>query len=179
MKKIIIALITICALGVVFYEGYTIAQKQIKNKQTIYSDNTAQFIHKNPSDTLTSMTQKKPGIYYYGFPTCPWCLELLPVFDNVLRQQGKKAYVVNTHSEIYTSADNILLENFFVNHTNQKRLTVPFIVIIKNDKKVTTHIGTVSGHNASESRMNNQQNKNLTEKLDKLVRAAPKENDNK
>lgn len=172
MKKLITIIIAICVAGIVFYGGYTVAQNQVQNKQMVYGDKTEQFIHKKLSDTLDSMTKYKPGIYYYGFPTCPWCLELLPVFDSVLKQQGKKAYVVNTRADNYTSADNILLEKFFVNHTDKKRLTVPFIVVIKNNKVTMTHIGTVSGHNATESRMTNGQKKELTEKLKQLVKEA-------
>lgn len=76
---------------------------------------------------------------------------MLPIFDSVLKQQGKKANVVNTRANNYTSEDNVLLERFFVSHANQKRLTVPL-------------------HNANESKMTNKQKKKLTEELSSLVK---------
>lgn len=128
-----------------------------------YVDKTPQFIHNSPNKILNNMINKKRGIYYYGFSTCPWCQELLPNLNSVLRSKKLKAYVVNIRAKNYTAKDNIKLENFFIkNVTKNARLTVPLIVMINKNKKVKVHVSTVVGHNAEVQRMTPKQKKKLT-----------------
>ncbi|MDE1809283.1 hypothetical protein CS331_021470 [Klebsiella pneumoniae subsp. pneumoniae] len=42
---------------------------------------------------------RQQGIYYFGFPTCPWCLELLPILDKELEKESMNAYAVNTRGD--------------------------------------------------------------------------------
>lgn len=78
-----------------------------KNSSLLYNDKTNQFIHKNPSTIINKLTSKEAGIYYFGFPTCPWCLELLPILDDALVEENETAYVVNTRGK------NILMKTIF------------------------------------------------------------------
>lgn len=136
-----------------------------------YNDKTSQFIHNDPHTVINKLEKKEKGIYYFGFPTCPWCQELLPIFDNSLKTNKLKSFIVNIRSSNYTSKENIKLETFFINHISEKkRLSVPLIIMIKNKKEIRTHIGTVSGHNAEITKMNLSQKKALLAKLNNMCK---------
>ena len=49
-----------------------------------YNDRLPVFVHEDSEQIIHKLVRKKEGIYYFGFPTCPWCVELLPVFNEVL-----------------------------------------------------------------------------------------------
>ncbi|MDR2661182.1 MAG: transporter [Lactobacillaceae bacterium] len=169
MKKTILLIFLVFIFGGICYGIYNVADMQNDNKKIIYNDKTKQFIHNTPTSSISMMAKTKQGIYYYGFSTCPWCKELLPIFNEVLKKQEKTSYVVNVKSKQYTKADDLILKKFFKNYTNEEQLTVPFIVVIDSNGNVLTHVGTVSGHNAIESRMNDKQKNKLIQQLSKIV----------
>lgn len=170
MKRVSLIILSLCLLGAGFYVTYALAVRQTQIKTPVYQDKSPRFIHDAPEKTLAAMTGKaRPGIYYFGYPNCPWCVELLPVFDRELKRQHKQAQVVNTRADNYRSVDNIVLEKFFIKHTFEKRLSVPFIVVIQKDGKVKTHVGTVKGHNAPLASMTREQHSRLEKQLRELI----------
>lgn len=158
---IVMIIIMIC-LG-----GYHLAKKQVTSE--VYHDKTSQMIRELPEVSLKKLSDKQQGLYYFGFPTCSWCLALLPIFDERLERLNAKSLVVNTRAEDYTSQDNMLLETFFIKYTAEKRLTVPFVVAINSKGEVKTHIGTVDGHDATKEKMSKEQVKTLNTILDNLI----------
>ena len=70
----IVMIIIIICLG-----GYYLAKKQITSE--VYYDKTPQMIRELPEVSLKKLSDKQQGLYYFGFPTCSWCLALLPIFD--------------------------------------------------------------------------------------------------
>lgn len=167
-KKKLLSIIVICVvLPTLFLISTNFVNKESGGTGT-YNDQTAQFIHEAPSRTLASLKAKKSGIYYFGFPSCPWCQELLPVFNTVLKKNKLKAYVVDTRSSTYTSKDNIVLEQFFIHYINKKRLVVPLIIMINQDGKIKNHIATVPGHNAEMKKMTSSQKRKLEVELNQM-----------
>ncbi|PCS06160.1 transporter accessory protein [Lactococcus piscium] len=147
--------------------GYYLAKKQVTSE--VYHDKTSQMIRELPEVSLKKLSDKQQGLYYFGFPTCSWCLALLPVFDERLEKLNVKLLVVNIRAEDYTSQDNILLETFFIKYTSEKRLTVPFVVAINSKGEVKTHIGTVDRHDATKEKMTKKQVETLHTVLDSLI----------
>lgn len=167
-KTKIVILIVILGVIVFLICSYAYANN-IAGGTGKYDDETAQFVRITPRKTLDKMMSKKEGIYYYGFPACPWCQELLPVFNTVLKKKHLKAYVVNVRSKKYTSEDNIKLKRFFTKYINKnEKVTVPLIIMIKGNKEIKYHISTVDGHNAKIQRMTSQQFKKLTVIIEKM-----------
>lgn len=158
----IVMIIIIICLG-----GYYLAKKQITSE--VYYDKTPQMIRELPEVSLKKLSDKQQGLYYFGFPTCSWCLALLPIFDERLEKLNAKSLVVNTRAEDYTSQDDILLETFFIKYTAEKRLAVPFVVAINSKAEVKTHIGTVEGHDATNEKMTKKQVETLHTILDSLI----------
>ncbi|MDI4585176.1 transporter [Oenococcus sp. UCMA 14587] len=162
-KSYFVAILCFLLVGF-FFGGYKLAQINGGGSFPSYNDKTRQFVHeKSTSETLSLIERKNPGIYYFGFPSCPWCQELLPLFNEELKKKELHAYVTNVRASNYTSKDNIRLEKLFIKNTNQPRLSVPFIIEITRKHKIITHVGTVKGHNAELSKMDSKQ-KNLLKK---------------
>ena len=168
MKKAIKQLIGIAMMIIIIcLGGYYLAKKQISSE--VYHDKTPQMIRELPEVSLKKLSEKQQGLYYFGFPTCSWCLALLPIFDERLERLNAKSLVVNTRAEEYTNQDDMLLETFFNKYTAEKRLTVPFVVAINSKDDVKTHIGTVDGHDATKEKMSKEQVKTLSTILDNLI----------
>ncbi len=146
---------------------YTIATKE--QKTAPYNDKTAQFIQQDPTKVVGNLVNKKQGMYYFGFPTCPWCLELLPVLDTELEQAQTTAYIVNTRADNYTKNEDLLLNEFYKKYTKDKDLSVPFVVAINSSQEVKVHVGTLKVHDASKNKMSNKQKQKLSSLLNEFI----------
>lgn len=167
-SKILYVIITLVVVIGIFSLGLFVADNSGGGTGS-YEVNTPQFEHRSAGETIGSMAEGKAGIYYFGFASCLWCQELIPVFDKELKSENMKAFVVDTRADSYTSMINIELEKYFIAHTSEKRLLVPFIVFINSKSEIKTHIATVKGHNAIESKMTSKQKDELGDKLEKLI----------
>lgn len=104
------------------------------------------------------------GIVYFGFPTCPWCVEAVPLLNDVAIEKDVDIYYVNKRSDVNIkdeeSAEKVteLLDESFgllVNEeTNKPTLYVPEVIAIKDKEIVAHHTGTVNGHDAHVNTMN-------------------------
>ncbi|KRN50733.1 hypothetical protein IV49_GL001818 [Kandleria vitulina DSM 20405] len=65
---------------VVFILTLTLINSYVQKSENAiaYNDHTPRMIKTSPSDIMKRIREKKQGIYYFGFPECPWCIELLP-----------------------------------------------------------------------------------------------------
>ena len=111
---------------------------------------------------------KTSGIFYFGFPTCPWCRNLLPELFAAMQENGlSKLYyynpkairdkkVLNESGVVVTEVetgpeyqyllerlDEVLPEYEGLNDPKIKRLYVPFVVVLKDGKIVGHHLSTL------------------------------------
>ena len=163
-SKIIIGII-------VFLLTLTLINLYVQKKHGViaYNDHTPRMIKTSPSDFMKRFREKKQGIYYFGFPECPWCIELLPVLDESLQNANEKAYVLNTHNQAFNQSLRQELTVFYKRHVHQKRVYVPLVVSINAKKDIKVHLDTVKGHNAKVSRMTKAQRKELRHILDQMI----------
>lgn len=153
--------------AVVFVGGYVITNKV--NGTSPYVDETAQLVKENPDDVVNRLEAKEQGMYYFGFPTCPWCVELLPVLDKELQADHSKAYTVDVRGEQYSDADNAIVKKFSQTYTKEDKLYVPFVVAINSSGEVKVHVGTVDDHDATKDKMTKDQEQRLVKILDKMI----------
>lgn len=103
------------------------------------------------------------GIIYYGFPSCPWCIEAVPVMNTVAKEYDLSIYYVNKrsqesadHPEEEKKAIEILDAAYGLDkdeETNEPRLYVPEVIVVKDGEIVGHNMGTVKGHDAHERKM--------------------------
>lgn len=135
-----------------------------------YLGESPQFIQDEPAEILKKMVNKTPGIYYFGFPDCPWCQGLVPVFQSVLADEGKQSWVVNIRDKSYTSTDRRQLASFFKEHRSEPEVAVPFVVAISKSGSVVTHVGTVPTHHATQAPLTKEEESQLRQLLTTVVR---------
>lgn len=165
MKKFI-SILSAFLLGIslIYYFVFSTSYKS----ESFSIEHSQQFISSPISTTMEYLTKNKSGIYYFGFKQCPWCQELLPVLDEVLKEEQLSAYAVDTKDKSFSEQYRTELEIIY-NKYETGGLSVPFLIIIDKYGVVSTHVGTLDDHDATKNKMTMEQKKKLKKILKKLV----------
>lgn len=120
------------------------------------------------------------GILYFGYPTCPWCVEAVPIMNEVAKSYDLSIYSINKKSEDsianeqgFQEMTTILDEAYGLDvddKTGEPRLYVPEVVIVNKGKITSHHMGTVDGHDATQRTMNEDEAKLLKSIYKKLFK---------
>lgn len=158
-KLLLAIILLLCIIFIVASKWMIGTDKDIE-----YNTNTPQFIHGAPEEVIRKIEAKEEGIYYFGFATCPWCIEFLPILDDALATTNQKAYVVDTRDARFT--DNLVnrLELVYTQY-HDGELSVPFLVVISEDTSMKTHVGTLENHDAYTEKLTGRQKEELEELL--------------
>lgn len=111
-------------------------------------DNRVKYL--DEGNVLTYL-KEKTGVFYFGYNTCPWCRNIVPVLiDTVKENDIDTIYYVDTHSLDLTSTKDELFsflgDNLRSDEDGEKILAVPDVYFIKNGKIIGHHLGTVDGY---------------------------------
>ena len=115
------------------------------------------------------------GIVYFGYSTCPWCRNSVPILIDVAKKNKLKViYYYDIHEEnldsikkeLYEILDPYLREK----EDGKKDLSVPDVYAIKKGKIKGHHIGTVSSYKNPTKGMNKKQKKELEDIYDSLIK---------
>lgn len=111
------------------------------------------------------------GIIYIGFDTCPWCLEAVPVMNEVAKDLGLSIYYVNKkdpqnqeHPEWVEKTTEILNDAYGleVDENNKPVLYVPEVIVVKGGEIVSHHMGTLEDHDATKRKMTDSEKEELS-----------------
>jgi len=112
---------------------------------TIDEDNPIKYLdYEGVEELLTSGT----GVIYFGFPSCPWCRNVIPVlFDVADKNNWDTIYYANprelkSDETKYNKLLDILSE-YLRESEGKKVLYVPDVYFVKDGKIVGHHISTV------------------------------------
>lgn len=165
MKKIIKILI---GFIIFFISLFFIATKWNSGERD-YNINTAQFNNSlSPVEVLDKIEDRETGIYYFGYSTCPWCIEIVPILDEILRVKNTQAVVVNTKSESFSEEIRKRFEEMYRKHSKED-IVVPFIVVVDREGNITTHSGTIEEHDARRRKLIDKEKEQLKEKLVRMM----------
>ena len=131
---------------------------------SIDNDNPIVYLTaKEASEKINSDT----GVFYFGFPECPWCRNLVPILVDTLNEYTMPFYYYNAYEirdnkhlddngdivvdkegtkEYYEIVDilkDYLGEYSGLNDNSIKRLYFPTIVFVKEGKILYVHTGTL------------------------------------
>ena len=135
-----------------------------------FDTKNSMFEESDMEHLLTAIKEKKTGIFYLGFPKCPWCEEAIPILNDIAKENNQNIAYVQTRDDaselIYTPDQKKTLISYASAYMNQDdkgeyQIYVPFVLVIKEGKVVAGHVGTVDGHDAHERKMNDQEKKEL------------------
>ncbi|OCN05112.1 hypothetical protein A4S06_01645 [Erysipelotrichaceae bacterium MTC7] len=185
MKKFLCLLCAMCMVGVVACgkEEKTPnvcgvdCEKADVSEYEAFKDENHVFLEVNMNEANDFLESKEfTGVIYYGFPTCPWCIEVLPVLNDVAKTYDMNVYYVDrendenkAHPEWREKATKILDDAFGLEKKDgEPNLFVPEVVFVKNGKIVGHHMGTNDDHDATERKMNDKEIKDLTSVYESL-----------
>ena len=145
-------------------------QKNIMKEYKISDHN---FETKKFSEIVQDLEDKVPGVYYIGYPECPWCMYLVPHLNDALKEHDLTAMYLNPQEPEFKN--NVALAERF----NAFRLSfpdgvanegsVPFVIVIAKDGSVQGHSGTAPSHDARTNDMTDMEIEYLQARLDRLL----------
>lgn len=133
------------------------------------------YVKENLTDLYEDITTtKETYLLYIGFTNCPWCQELVPVLNEVAKENSLSVYYVDINS-LSSEENNTLdslkayLSDWLYKENGESVLYVPDVAFIKDGQLVGNHIGTVSGHDAYAEKMTDEQKAELKQQLQDLI----------
>lgn len=179
---IIVALLFLGGIYIYFQENYRFKlEYEIYNniaytngkkiKVNIPFENKVKYVQeKNLKEVLTTKT----GVVYFGYPTCQWCRNAVPVLiDAINHSQIETLYYVNVEEVSSISIKELLDPYLKEDEEQNKRLYVPDVYFIKDGKIIDHHLGTVESYKNAFEKMNEEQKQELKEiyqeKLAKII----------
>lgn len=143
-----------------------------KIKVNIPYDNKIQYLDEKE---LLTFLQEGTGIVYFGYNTCPWCRNAVPILiDTVKKNNIDTIYYADIHKlnissireELYSILESYLEEN----ETGEKALAVPDVYFIKEGKIIGHHIGTVDSYYNPYNEMSDSEKKELSSIYEELIK---------
>lgn len=165
MKKIGIVFLTICMVFTLV--GCNVSENNVDTSTDAYQfkqdyesyneSENAIVVHidenspiKNVSiEEVFSLLQEKTGVLYLGFPTCPWCRNMIESLIAAAKEEGVEISYFNprtikdTENEKYEELKKVLEEYLETNSEGEKTLYVPDVYFIKDGTIMGHHLGTL------------------------------------
>lgn len=146
-------------------------------------DNQMKYVD---SDEVIDILEHKTGVIYFGFPSCPWCRNIVPIlidaaketgletiyYANLLEERDSKhldedgnIVVDQEGSENYHKIVDLLKDKLGVyeglEDDSIKRLYFPTLVFVKNGNVEDIHIGTLDSQKDPYKALNHKQKEKL------------------
>lgn len=141
-----------------------------------FMDSDHVFVSATFADVLEAIEKKQTFVLYVGFSTCPWCLEAMPILNEVAKEYDAQVSYINTRPDHTKESELRKLENAdyaaFVdvagdvlseNEEGQKHLYVPFVFFFKEGEIIAYHEDTFPEHDAHERQMTEEENQRLAQ----------------
>lgn len=133
-----------------------------------FVDNEHQFIKTKMSDFLLKLDANATGVYYFGYSTCPWCVEAVPILNDVAKRHDMPIYYIDKKAETSTDEESKKIESRLgdkleLDDEGNPHLYVPFVVAISEGTVRSYHTGTVDAHDAHERKMTEAEKAELTQ----------------
>lgn len=143
-----------------------------KIKVEIPYDNKIKYLNE---EELLTFIKEGTGILYFGYNTCPWCRNVIPILiDTVNKNNIDTIYYADIHnldiSSIKEELYGILADYLRKNDENKRVLAVPDVYFIKNGKIIDHHLGAVDSYYNPYEKMTSSQQKELTNIYEELIK---------
>ncbi len=135
------------------------------------------FLSLTMDQAVEMIEAKDTFVLYIGFEDCPWCIEALPILNDVAKQDDKQVYYVDTRAdgEDIRNEENdayVFLQSYFEPYlAEDKIIYVPAVIAIENGEVQAYHEGTVDGHDAHERQLTEDEKDMLKSSYEKLMQS--------
>ena len=122
-------------------------------------------------EAINLFENKESGIMYFGYSNCPWCIEAVPIMNEVAQNLGKEIYYVATRdsdrNQLYTEEESEKILSYIGEYEDRDEegnlhIYVPLVVVFEDGVCVSGNLGTVDSHDAHERKM-------IEEEIDQLT----------
>lgn len=136
------------------------------------------FTEISMDDAIDYFVNKKSGVLYFGFETCPWCIEAVPILEQVANQQSVEINYIKTRDEdrnlLYTDEQKTKITEYISDYMSDNdegvlTLFVPLVLVVKDGVVLDGHEGTVEGHDAKERTMTDEEKSELEQIYTELL----------
>lgn len=187
-KKILIITVIIVIISIVAIITYTDAELHFKIsyeyinyieynngkkiKVSIPANNKIKYVS---NTELLDILNKQTGIVYFGYNTCPWCRNAVPILiDAVKKNNIETIYYADIHKlklssikeELYSKLSQYLHED----NEGEKVLAVPGVYFLVDGEIVCNHTGTVESYHNPYNKMTKEQQEELLDIYDKCIK---------
>ena len=134
-----------------------------KIKVSIPSNNKIKYVS---NTEILDILGSKTGIIYFGYNTCPWCRNAVPILIEAAKENNietiyyadiHKLKLSNIREELYNKLDSYLS----VNEEGKKALAVPAVYFLVDGNIVCNHTGTVDSYHNPYNKMTTEQEQEL------------------
>ena len=127
------------------------------------------FVTKKHNEILDDLENKVANIYYIGYPECPYCTDLVPVFEDILTEVDRSALYLNPQKDF--TQDNAEQYQKFINSLPEKQQNngVPFIIVIDEDQTVRTFSPNIASKEPGNHKLSENQIEYLKLKLRQVI----------
>lgn len=108
--------------------------------------------------------ENKSGIIYFGYPSCPWCRNIVEILTNLGIENDEVIYYVDVQHVDTESKDKLfdILDDYLeTNEAGDKKLYVPDVYFVKDGEIIGHHLSTVESYKNPYLGMNDEQKKEL------------------
>ena len=129
--------------------------------------NNAPVKYLSSDEIFTKIENKENFVVYIGFPTCPWCRNIVNVLFDTANDNGATIYYINARElkssslENYNKIYELLYDYLDTDQTGNKVLYVPDVYFFKDGSIVGHHLGSVVGQTNPKILLNSTQKKEL------------------
>ena len=129
--------------------------------------NNAPVKYLSSDELFTKIENKENFVVYIGFPTCPWCRNIVNVLFDTANDNGATIYYINTRElksnslENYNKIYELLYDYLDTDQTGNKVLYVPDVYFFKDGSIVGHHLGSVESQTNPKVLLNSTQKKEL------------------
>ncbi len=131
-------------------------------KITIPSNAPVKYL--SSDELFTKIENKENFVVYIGFPTCPWCRNIVNVLFDTANDNGATIYYINKRKlkdEEYNKIYELLYDYLDTDKTGNKVLYVPDVYFFKDGSIVGHHLGSVASQTNPKVLLNSTQKKEL------------------
>lgn len=129
--------------------------------------NNAPVKYLSSDELFTKIENKENFVVYIGFPTCPWCRNIVNVLFDTANDNGATIYYINARElkssslENYNKIYELLYDYLDTDQTGNKVLYVPDVYFFKDGSIVGHHLGSVASQTNPKVLLNSAQKKEL------------------
>lgn len=142
-----------------------------------FTDENHIFRRTTMKESFRLVDEGATGILYFGYNTCPYCLKVVPILNDLAKKYGQMVYYIDVFNEQDTISDADIERyldvyvDFLEKEDGEPVFYVPQVFVIVNGQVIDGHVGAVDSYDPStQTQLTKDQKEELTWILESMIR---------